>query len=517
MIHGVLALFVRTMREENRRLTTYAVRLVLLLLVLSVVAVNHQSFRFGGGAPGRSVFAMVTTLNLAFICVVGLGYFASAITEEKEDGTLGLLRMTNLNPLSILLGKSTSRLIGVLLLFCTQLPFVMLAVTLGGVSLKQILTCYGIMMAFTFLLANLALFFSVMVRKTMQAVVFTLGALVLTFVGFWLLAGLFTAWLDRDLGFAKLASLALAGNPFYSLEQVFNVGFDETQVIQPVSNVVAGLVFFLLAWLIFDHFNQGEGRGATPGAARRRRVPVASKVAPTALRAKPRPGTLSVTWREFYYHYGGMKRFCQFLFLILILLGAFIGFGTSIAGDFPEIGEVGAMFFGFGVLAFFLRWALAMGSVFKHERKNRTWPSLSLLPRSIQRIAYEKVLASFFAALPGLLVAGFGIVILFLQPEELEFYFMFESDFIYGFSYGLALFLFASHLVVYLSLFLKWGALPVAVMVGYVFQMVLALVTFFFRLTGESIATLWIVVFFGGSCLLHALIGKRLKHLSGVD
>ena len=55
----------------------------------------------------------------------------SAEAEEKEEQTLGLLRMTGLNALSILLGKSTSRLLGALLLLLAQFPFTIFAITLA--------------------------------------------------------------------------------------------------------------------------------------------------------------------------------------------------------------------------------------------------------------------------------------------------------------------------------------------------------------------------------------------------
>ena len=90
------------------------------------------------GAPGLHFLQEMVWLNLVFITLAGLSYFASAITEEKEEMMLGLLRMTDLNPVAILLGKSTSRLVGALLLLLVQVPFVLLAVTLGGVGLLQI-------------------------------------------------------------------------------------------------------------------------------------------------------------------------------------------------------------------------------------------------------------------------------------------------------------------------------------------------------------------------------------------
>ena len=91
---------------------------------------------------------------------------------------LGLLRMTDLNPLSILLGKSTSRLCGALLLLAAQFPFTLLAVTLGGVSARQIVAAYLALGAYTFFLCNLALLASVVARRTGQAAASSASCLV---------------------------------------------------------------------------------------------------------------------------------------------------------------------------------------------------------------------------------------------------------------------------------------------------------------------------------------------------
>ena len=82
------------------------------------------------------------------------GFFATAITEEKEEGTLGLLKMAGISRVSILLGKSTSRLITAILLFLVQLPFTLLAITLGGVTLGQIFAAYWALLAYMLLVAH---------------------------------------------------------------------------------------------------------------------------------------------------------------------------------------------------------------------------------------------------------------------------------------------------------------------------------------------------------------------------
>ena len=266
---GVTALFVRSLREEYRKPATYIARFVMITLILLMLLATRQQYRWGGGAPGLAVFQSVTMLNLLFIGLIGLSYFASAITEEKEDGTLGLLRMTNMSPLSILLGKSTSRLIAFLILLATQLPFVSLAVALGGVSLKQIFSCYAILGAFTFLLGNLTLLFSVIFRRTSMVVTVTVAVLLVLIFGVPILGAFFRELIGTDLGFGTLGKWIIAISPTTGLAQVSELQFDEGVFMQPLSNFVIGVVLFLISWAVFDVFNQGEGRGATPGASRK--------------------------------------------------------------------------------------------------------------------------------------------------------------------------------------------------------------------------------------------------------
>src|SRR3954452_22659336 len=132
-MNALLALFARSVRELLRSRLSYltcgaVIGLIFLLLLGAQAAATATS------APGLKFFHSVSYVVLGFITFAGVSYFATAITEEKEDVTLGLLRMTNLDPLAILLGKSTSRLSAALLMLAATFPFTLLAVTLGGIS-----------------------------------------------------------------------------------------------------------------------------------------------------------------------------------------------------------------------------------------------------------------------------------------------------------------------------------------------------------------------------------------------
>ena len=84
------------------------------------------------------------------------------------------------------LGKSTSRLLGAILLLLVQLPFTLLAITLGGVTLNQVIAAYFSLMAYMVLLANVGLLCSVIKRRGGSSSSVTLlvaGRLLSRFVG----------------------------------------------------------------------------------------------------------------------------------------------------------------------------------------------------------------------------------------------------------------------------------------------------------------------------------------------
>src|ERR1017187_976178 len=111
-----LALFERSLRLETRSALMCWARVGLLILILFLLFTIQSMARTGGvGAPGLNFLEEMVWLNFVCITLAGLSYFASAITGEKEEMMLGLLRMTDLNSVAILFGKSTSRLVGALL------------------------------------------------------------------------------------------------------------------------------------------------------------------------------------------------------------------------------------------------------------------------------------------------------------------------------------------------------------------------------------------------------------------
>ena len=107
--------------------------------------------------------------------------------------------------------------------------------------------------------------------------------------------------------------------------------------------------------------------------------------------------------------------------------------------------------------------ALYTSRLFSTELKWNTLPSLVILPKSIPSLIYAKVWGCLFTLIPVLTYFFLGIV---LSPESfaeaISDIFSVEHHQFGVFMMMVSIFLFFIHLVALLSLFVKWGALPLA-------------------------------------------------------
>jgi hypothetical protein len=489
-----------------------------------------QALSGWAGAPGLQFFSITMLIDFFFISLAGLSYFASAITEEKEEMTLGLLRMTNLNPLSILLGKSTSRLCGALLLLAAQLPFTFLAVAFGGISVGQIIAAYCTLAAYILLLSNLALLFSVVARRTAAAAFLTGTVLFIYLAGYTMFPALFSAigYLlgieSTNWGSKPAAFFAAWKNtsPLERLGAILKTGFGEGPVgTQVVSNIAAGVTLFLLAWAVFETFN-AEQREATPLRGR-----VARSGSPARFANAGRAWRHALIWKDFHFLAGGVLGGHFGSLIKLIVYGLVLG---SLVWNPPRSGgavgapfrwdSVGFKLMGFMAFALAIELTFAAARIFRHERRWKTLSSLAMLPVSLRSVAYQKILAALLTLWPGILYFCIGLACasatiwesIWKASHEVRFF-----DTTLGWL-GLAVLqtLFFLHLVANLSLRVKWGAVPLAIAVSYLFSMFsMMAVMLIFR--GADAMVIPMLVLSVGTVALHVNTGARLKQLAAEE
>jgi hypothetical protein len=464
----LLALFIRSLREDTRSRATYWARAGLGCFLL-VIMLIFFSTRNWGNAPGRTFFTMVISFQIAAIALMGLSYFASAVAEEKEEQTLGLLRMTDLSPLSILLGKSTSRLCGALCLLAAQFPFTIIAITFGGVSLGQIVASYCAVAAFTFLLCNLALLGSVISRGVAGAAAFSIATIGLLLALIPLLNALQlpSDYFHWNVAFARVASGIWEATPIARLEEVLGTGYSGGAIgWQVLTNIAFGVVCFLLAWAMFQRFCDREPVVASAPA----RVPVTGEantsVAPPRKSRVPRAWNRALVWKDFYFLCGGR----------LGLIARIAAYGGALAFDIWSAVAFGRSGFGAGTIfyqivpfLFSVDLGVMAARIFRTELRDQTLSALAVIPGNMREIVRDKALACLLAAAPGI-ICSIAIQVLFLivAPDvtaaSLSMHFWFLVQTIAGW-FNKALLVV---LIAWLSLYMKRGALPAGFLLTYV-------------------------------------------------
>jgi hypothetical protein len=514
-----LALFERALRLETRSFALCGARVGLLAIILLVLLPIQTMARSGWyGAPGLHFLQEMVWVNLVFITIAGLSYFASAITEEKEEMMLGLLRMTNLNPVAILLGKSTSRLIGALLLLLVQVPFVLLAVTLGGVGLHQVAAAYMTLLAYLFFLCNLALLFSVIFRNTATASAIALVLLFLFFFGHYWAAGIeqglashYGSNLQHGLWPAVTETIDVwrRSTPSERFYVIFQTGFAEPVIsFQVVSDLLMGVFFFLLAWMLFDPCTREEKDAAPRRWIWRRTTSRRSRIPHSLV------GASAISWKDFTFVSGGkIGLLVKFIVVgLLITVCNIIAFETdsNITREFE-----GGVLIWTSLITTAVWLALEASRVFKDEVRWKTLSSLMTLPFSVSHLAYRKVIGVLVGTLPLLAYFVVGVV---LVPDKVGDFLgeIFKEPTAFGmllvafFQYILFL-----HLTAFLSLVLKRGALPIAVVIQYLggsfFLGVMSMFLVFVGRGGAEVIPFFIVLI----CIvltgvLHRAIGYRL-------
>ena len=460
----IFALFGFARRFESRHYLTYLARtavagVILLYLILS------QAGGSATGAPGLEFFTAVVYVNLAFITLAGVSYFASAIAEEKEEMTLGLLRMTRLSPLAILLGKAASRWIGVSLLLLVQLPFTFLAVTLGGVSMAQILAGYATLLAYLAFVSGLAVLCSLLAPTTAKAGCLVGAALIV----FCLAPSGGNALLDLLVGKGWLLkngpvqtelqswlALVQKSSPIERVQEILATGFSGAPLgFQVLTNAAMGISLFLVAWPLFDWLTR-EQKEATPyrGLLSTRR----------RFFSPGRAWRDALMWKDFHFLTGGL----------VIMISKFILYGALIVGvyfwlhrsDFrmnftPDYCD-GLKYV---LLAALLIETLIYASrIFNQETTWRTLSSIYVLPLSTGKLAASKAAGCLLGVLP-VAVYTAGAWALSLSSGGLD---EDSTSELLRMAALLCQLAFLAHLVVYLSLRMKHGAIALAILISVV-------------------------------------------------
>ena len=488
------ALLARTVRLSTRGWGTHATRMVLGVVVLFTLATTTTfSARFG--AAGLHLLGSIAWWSALFITLAGIGLFCSAITEEKEEQTIGLLRMAGLRPVAILLAKSTARFYDAVMLFAILLPFTMLAVTLGGVSTTQVLAIAIALAAYIFLLANLGLLLSVL-RPTTQS---ASGMMVLVLILFYVVPMFFWSYpLGRFINEATV---------WFRIQEILTTGYSGGVFsLQLWASLGLGIGAFVVSLLLFDRCVRDEDAQAPE----RMSVRANSRLRLFGVSRAP-AGVAAVTWKDFHFACGGRTMSMVKPLMMLTLVGiGFIIFQTAFGN--LEMKNVGITLQFIALLWLVFEFAIHLSKIFAQEVRGETLTGLLSLPYTAAELVYAKLRAALLAMLPAMGVLVLGVCI---APED---FFKGASEMLTNTAGWMVIFMivFFWHACAYLSITLRRSpliaALGLVIGIQFLYWMFAAMVMFssMGRSNGDAAQVVLILIYAIPSIFMHTAIARRL-------
>jgi ABC-type transport system involved in cytochrome c biogenesis permease component len=280
----------RELRTAARQRVTHWMRLIAAGLALAIwfmlaVSGNNLTPSQRAGA----IFGTINILSLGFAMLAGVFLTADCLSEERREGTLGLLFLTDLKGHDVVLGKLASTSLHSVYGLLAVVPMLAIPLLMGGVTAGEFLRSALVLLVTLFLSLSAGMFVSALSHDSRAALVRTLGIVVLLsgiMPLLWWAQWLFfrRPWLNFLLWPSPGFALRCAGDGFYSTRSGAGVFWLSLLVIGGLGMVclVAASVLLPRVW------QQARDDDRTPQS--RRRTMLARKQDATArawLESKP--------------------------------------------------------------------------------------------------------------------------------------------------------------------------------------------------------------------------------------
>lgn len=223
MIH--LPIVDRELRVACRRPSFFRARMWMvmgtLLMTGILLGVYALSSRGGGGfgvSVGRMLFETFKWLSFLGASFAGVILTADCLSDEKREGTLGLLFLTDLRGYDVVLGKVATHALQSVYAFLAAFPVVGTCFLFGGVTGTEFFQILVVLLVTLFLSLSVGALVSACNRETARTMTLTLAIMLglvlgLPFLNAWLVrlsGGVGYGWLIR---FSPAYALLEAGSP----------------------------------------------------------------------------------------------------------------------------------------------------------------------------------------------------------------------------------------------------------------------------------------------------------------
>jgi ABC-type transport system involved in multi-copper enzyme maturation permease subunit len=178
----------RELRVASRKRFTYWTRITTALLTLMIfAAVQMIAMTAGQFMPiqaGQIQFSILKWMGFVFACGIGVFLTSDSLSEEKREGTLGLLFLTDLRGYDVVLGKLMSQFLRAFYGLLAAFPIMGLSLLTGGLTVAEFWRGILVICNTVWLSLSIGLFVSVLSRDSTKAMngavlmtIFVLGGL----------------------------------------------------------------------------------------------------------------------------------------------------------------------------------------------------------------------------------------------------------------------------------------------------------------------------------------------------
>src|SRR3954471_4305967 len=131
----------RELRVAARKRNTFWLRLIAAMVAFVIcaggLAVMESGWFRASSGVGRGLFAVLSWLTFAAALVAGLFFTSDCLSQEKREGTVGFLFLTDLRGYDVVLGKLATSSLRCFYALLAVLPILATTLLMGGVTVAQ--------------------------------------------------------------------------------------------------------------------------------------------------------------------------------------------------------------------------------------------------------------------------------------------------------------------------------------------------------------------------------------------
>ncbi|MCC7376686.1 MAG: ABC transporter permease subunit [Verrucomicrobiales bacterium] len=249
----LLPMVMRELRVRSRRSATAYVRvgaagIVLLIGLLLIISLQSS----GRIMIGSVVYDVLGMLLMVFCMVEGARSSAGIICEERREGTLGFLFLTDLSGVDVLLGKLAGAALQAIYAVLATVPVLTMVVLLGGITGAEV---FRVAIVFLSTLALSLVIGAAVSTRTREGAVATVISLALMVAITLAPPAVDVAWQSWfGSGWRPASSLVALLSPVVSMEMAMDPGYSTSPIrfwlSQGIQGALALAVFLGSAWTL---------------------------------------------------------------------------------------------------------------------------------------------------------------------------------------------------------------------------------------------------------------------------